>query len=120
MPEKVPAHLEPLASTSVLPLLGWFQGGKKIPSQTTFLAAPDARSRRALLQILLLSAGFMVLVAISAASVLLVNKARDDSGWVIHTVEVENQISTLLLEIRRAESGARGYILTGGTEFLSD
>ena len=39
-----------------------------------------------MIQILLLSAGFLVLVAISAASVLLVNKARDDSGWVIHTV----------------------------------
>jgi signal transduction histidine kinase len=71
-------------------------------------------------QILLLSAGFLVLVAISAASVLLVNKARDDSGWVVHTVEVENQTSTLLLEVRRAESGARGYLLTRGAEFLSD
>jgi len=60
-------------------------------------------------QVLLLSAGFLVLVAISAASVLLVNKARDDSGWVVHTVEVENQTNALLLEIRRAESGARGY-----------
>ena len=29
--------------------------------------------------------------AISAASVLLVNKARSDSGWVVHTVEGENQ-----------------------------
>ncbi|HWZ37806.1 MAG TPA: CHASE3 domain-containing protein [Bradyrhizobium sp.] len=81
---------------------------------------PDARSRRAMGQILLLSAGFLVLVAISAASVLLVNKARDDSGWVVHTVEVENQTSTLLLEVRRAESGARGYLLTRGAEFLSD
>ena len=71
-------------------------------------------------QILLLSAGFLVLVAISAASVLLVNKARDDSGWVVHTVEVENQTNTLLLEVRRAESGARGYLLTKGSEFLSD
>jgi signal transduction histidine kinase len=73
-----------------------------------------------MLQVLLLSAGFLVLVAISAASVLLVNKARDDSGWVIHTVEVENQTNTLLLEIRRAESAARGYLLTRGPEFLSD
>ena len=55
-------------------------------------------------QVMLLSAGFLVLVAISAASVLFVNKARDDSGWVIHTVEVENQTNTVLLEIRRAES----------------
>src|ERR1700759_1974169 len=94
--------------------------GKKIPSQTTFLAAPDARSRRAMAQVLLLSAGFLVLVAISAASVLFVNKARDDSGWVIHTVEVENQTNTVLLEIRRAESGARGYLLTQEQRFLDD
>jgi len=71
-------------------------------------------------QILLLAAGFLVLVAISAASVLLVNKARDDSGWVVHTLEVENQTNALLLEIRRAESGARGYLLTRGPEFLSE
>jgi signal transduction histidine kinase len=69
---------------------------------------------------LLLAAGFLVLVAISEASVLLVNKARDDSGWVVHTVEVENQTSTLLLEIRRAESSARGYLLTKWPEFLAD
>ena len=80
----------------------------------------DATRRRAIGQILLLAAGFLVLVAISAASVLLVNKAREDSGWVVHTVEVENQISNLLLEIRRAESAARGYLLTLGPEFLGD
>jgi len=71
-------------------------------------------------QILLLSAGFLVLVAISAASVLFVNRARDDSGWVVHTVEVENQTNTLLLEIRRAESASRGYLLTRGPEFLAE
>jgi hypothetical protein len=42
-------------------------------------------------QVLLLSAGFLVLVAISAASVLFVNKAREDSVWVVHTIQVENQ-----------------------------
>ena len=71
-------------------------------------------------QILLLTAGFLVLVAISAASVLFVNKARDDSGWVVHTVEVENQTNALLLEVRRAESSARGYLLTSGPDFLRD
>jgi signal transduction histidine kinase len=71
-------------------------------------------------QILLLTAGFLVLVAISVACVLFVNKARQDSGWVVHTVEVENQTNALLLEIRRAESAARGYLLTSGPEFLRD
>jgi signal transduction histidine kinase len=81
---------------------------------------PDATRRRAIGQILLLAAGFLVLVAISAASVILVNQARKDSGLVVHTVEVENQINTLLLEIRRAESAARGYLLTSEPRFLAE
>src|SRR5215470_13754165 len=83
-------------------------------------AMPDPSRRRAIGQIVLLTAGFLILVAISIASVLLVNKARDDSGWVTHTVEAENQINALLLEVRRAESAARGFLLTQGPEFLSD
>jgi signal transduction histidine kinase len=71
-------------------------------------------------QILLLTAGFLVLVAVSTASVILVNKSREDNAWVVRTVEVENQTNTLLLEIRRAESAARGYLLTAGPEFLTD
>jgi signal transduction histidine kinase len=81
---------------------------------------PDASRWRAIGQILLLVAGFLVLVAISVASVLLVNKARDDNGWVTHTVEAENQINALLLEIRRAESAAHGFLLTQGPEFLRE
>jgi signal transduction histidine kinase len=80
----------------------------------------DARRRRAIGQILLLAAGFLVLVAISVASVILVNRAREDNALVVHTVEVENQINTVLLEIRRAESAARGYLLTYGPQFLAD
>ena len=76
--------------------------------------------RRAIGQILLLTAGFLVLVAISTASVLLVNKARQDNALVLHTLEVENSINALMLEIRRAESAARAYLLTRWPEFLSD
>lgn len=81
---------------------------------------PDPSRRRAIGQILLLAAGFLVLVAISIASVLLVNAAREDSGRVTHTVEAQNQINALLLEIRRAESSARGFLLTRGPEFLQE
>jgi signal transduction histidine kinase len=81
---------------------------------------PDAVRRRSIGQILLLAAGFLVLVAISATSVILVDQARQDSRWVVHTVEVENQISTLLLQVRRAESAARGYLLTSEPRFLSE
>ena len=80
----------------------------------------EASRRRTLWQIALLSAGFFVLVAISVISILLVNKARDDNRWVVHTIEVENQISTVLLDIRRAESAVRGYLLTQQPKFLTE
>ena len=80
----------------------------------------EAQRRRALWQVLLLSAGLLVLIAISVTSVLLVNKARDASGLVVHTVEVESQLSSLLLEIRRAESATRAYLLTSAPQFLAE
>lgn len=61
-----------------------------------------------------------MLTVISAGSVYLVNEARQDSKSVIHTIEVENQINTLLLEVRRAESSARGFLLMQGPDFQSD
>jgi signal transduction histidine kinase len=93
---------------------GWFE------FRAFMTQISDATRRRAMGQILLLAAGFLVLVAISAASVVLVNKARGDSGWVVHTVEVENQINTLLLDIRRAESATRGYLLTSEPQLLTE
>ncbi len=80
----------------------------------------DAQRRRAVWQILLLSAGFLVLVAVSVSSVLLVNRARDASSLVVHTVEVEGQLSNLSLEIRRAESALRAYLLTAAPHFLAE
>ncbi|EJN11992.1 bacteriophytochrome (light-regulated signal transduction histidine kinase) [Bradyrhizobium sp. YR681] len=80
----------------------------------------EAQRRRAFWQILLFAAGLLVLTVISAGSVYLVNKARDDNKWVVHTLEVENQLNALLLELRRAESGARGYLLTQGPNFKAD
>lgn len=80
----------------------------------------ETRRRRAFWQILLFAAGLVVLTVISAGSVYLVNGARDDSKWVVHTIEAENQINALLLEIRRAESAARGYLLTRRSDFKAD
>ena len=80
----------------------------------------EARKKRALFQILLLSAGFLALVIVSVSAVLLVNKARDHNRLVVHTVEVESQLSNLLLEIRRAESATRAYLLTSAPQFLTE
>lgn len=61
-----------------------------------------------------------MLIAISVTSVTLVNKARDASGLVVHTVEVESQLANLLLDIRRAESATRAYLLTAAPQFLAE
>src|ERR1700710_1246263 len=76
--------------------------------------------RRAIGQILLLAAGLVGLTIISAGSVYLVNKAREDARWIVRTVEVENQLSLTQLQLRRAESAQRGYLSTLQTDFQSD
>ena len=80
----------------------------------------DATRRRAIGQILLLAAGVVVLTVISAGSVYLVNKARDDARWVVHTLEAENQVSFTQLQLRRAESAQRGFLLTLQPNFQTD
>jgi hypothetical protein len=81
---------------------------------------PEARRRRAIGQVLLFAAGLVVLTVISAGSVYLVNKAREDARSVVRTVEVENQISLVQLRLRRAESAQRGYLSTLRVDFQTD
>ncbi|MBU6464680.1 MAG: CHASE3 domain-containing protein [Bradyrhizobium sp.] len=61
-----------------------------------------------------------MLVAISTTSVILVNQSRKDNGWVVHTVQVENQMNALLLEVHRAESATRGFLLTSEPRFRTE
>src|SRR5260370_28179548 len=84
------------------------------------IVTPDATRWRAIGQILLLAAGLVVLTVISSGSVYLVNKAREDARWVVHTVESENQISFTQLQLRRAESAKRGFLLTLRPKFQTD
>lgn len=97
-----------------------FHGDVLNPASAKETVVTLVSRRRSTLQILLLSAGFFVLVAVSVASVLLVNKAREDNAWVVHTVEVESQVANLLLDVRRAESATRGYLLTSAPQYLSE
>jgi CHASE3 domain sensor protein len=78
------------------------------------------RKRRPIVQIVLLSAGLLILLGISASSIYLVYRLHGDTALVAHTLEVENQISIALLQMRRAESAERGYLLTGRPEFLDE
>ncbi|WP_027553690.1 CHASE3 domain-containing protein [Bradyrhizobium sp. Cp5.3] len=60
-------------------------------------------------QRVILGAGLAILLIITAASIGLDVKSRSDAAWVNHTVGVLKKISDLRVQIRNAESAARGY-----------
>jgi PAS domain S-box-containing protein len=64
-------------------------------------------------QRLTLGIGLAILLVIGAASIAMDVKSRTDAAWVDHTLDVLKKISDLHLLIRRAESTARGFSLTG-------
>ncbi|MET0278389.1 MAG: CHASE3 domain-containing protein [Pseudorhodoplanes sp.] len=68
----------------------------------------------------LLAIGFAVLIAISAASVWLAARSNDDSDMVVHTLEVQNRLSLILLNLRRAESAQRGFGITNQLSYLTE
>ena len=81
----------------------------------TFTAVP-----RFSIQPILLGVGFALLVAIGTATVWLAEQSAADARRVVHTVNVQEKLSNLLLTVRRAESGQRGYLLTGRQQYLLD
>jgi PAS domain S-box-containing protein len=68
----------------------------------------------------ILAIGFAVMLAASAASIVLDIQARSDEAWVTHTLEVLYKLSNTRLVFRRAESSARGYLLTDDPTFLNE
>src|SRR5882757_2693865 len=100
-------------------MLGVPAGGYCIRLSMTAVR-PDAAHRDTIGQILLLAAGLVVLTVISAGSVHLVNRAREDARWVVHSIEIENQLSFTQLQLRRAESAQRGFLSTFRSDFQTD
>ncbi len=80
--------------------------------------AGPARSPGA--QPVLLALGFLILILISVASIFLVQRSREDSDLVIHTMEVQNRLSLVLLTLRRAESAHRGFLITGQAPYRAE
>ena len=71
----------------------------------TFPAVP-----RFPVQPILLGVGFALLVAIGTATVWLAEQSAQDARSVVHTINVQEKLSNLLLNVRRAESGQRGFL----------
>ena len=71
-------------------------------------------------QPVLLATGFLILILISVASVWLVNRASNHAQEVVTTFDVQNRLSLILLNLRRAESAQRGYIITGQEPYRAE
>ena len=67
---------------------------------------------------LLLLAGFVLLVAVAAASVWLVARNTQFNESVVHTLETKTEIVRALSLAQDAETGQRGYLLTNDERYL--
>ncbi|MBB3972880.1 sensor histidine kinase [Hansschlegelia beijingensis] len=69
-------------------------------------------------EILMLILGFAALVAVGGATVWLVSKSDDFNRQVATTLETKNEIVRTLSLAQDAETGQRGYLLTGEERYL--
>jgi signal transduction histidine kinase/CHASE3 domain sensor protein len=71
-------------------------------------------------QRIVLGIGLAVLLIISAASIGFDVKSRSDAAWIDHTLGVLKKLSDMRLLTRRAESAARGFVLTNDPNLVKD
>ena len=71
-------------------------------------------------QRIILGIGLAILLLIGAASIGLDVKSRSDTDAVDHTIEALKKIDDVRLLLRRAESAARGFGLSGSDAFLNE
>jgi signal transduction histidine kinase/ActR/RegA family two-component response regulator len=76
---------------------------------------PSVKSDRPLIALAL---GFAFLALTVMAAVVMVQQQQRTYGWVTHALRVENQLTVVISRLQDAESGQRGYLLTGRNDFL--
>jgi signal transduction histidine kinase len=59
-----------------------------------------------------------LVAAIVVATFWLSDRNQSDDEWVRHTLSVRNQLAQVLTLVQGAESGQRGYLLTGNAAYL--
>jgi methyl-accepting chemotaxis protein len=71
----------------------------------------------------ILVAGFgtaaITLLVVMAVSYRNANRVIDNDAWVTHTYQVRTALADLLSEMKDAETGQRGYIITGEDSYLA-
>lgn len=60
-----------------------------------------------------------IFVIVGAVSYRSVTKQSEAAAWVAHTREVQNQLTELLSSLQDAETGQRGYVITGADSYLA-
>jgi signal transduction histidine kinase len=75
---------------------------------------------RAPAQRFLLIVGFAVVLTMGAISLFLIRQSLSATAGVDHSLTVLNVIANLRADLRRAESGQRGFLLTGDAAYLND
>ncbi len=66
----------------------------------------------------LLIAGFTVLAALIGLTLTVAASQRRADAMVAHTMDVQNRLTTVLSRLQDAETGQRGYLITGRKEYL--
>ncbi|MBC8009348.1 MAG: CHASE3 domain-containing protein [Burkholderiales bacterium] len=65
-----------------------------------------------------LGVAVLILVAMVVFAVRAVRSYGSSTAWVLHTQEVRRTLAETLSALKDVESGSRGYIITGDTDFL--
>ncbi len=60
----------------------------------------------------------MVLMVVGATVYQNTQKLISTTGWVVHTQEVQTRLAALLSLLQDAETGQRGYVITGEARYL--
>ena len=76
-------------------------------------AEAGARSRSPDRALMALVAGLALLAVACAGAVWFTDQQQQSAAWARHSLEVENRISNVLSLLQDAETGERGYLLSG-------
>jgi CHASE3 domain sensor protein len=87
---------------------------------TTIRIALPERRTPVLHRKIFVAIGVLALLVMTAASVALDIRSRSEGDHLDSTLSLLNRISNLRLLLRSAESGARGYLISGAPYFLND
>lgn len=78
----------------------------------------SAQRTRLSTHLLTIAAGFAILIVVLGLAAWLIERQRADNDAVRHTLNVEARLAKTLSLLQDAETGQRGYLLTGDDEYL--